>query len=123
MLDRLLKQLAEDLELEIFPTKQEDGEYLLRLYEPDTLFAKEVDEQIVIRGTIKECPSTNKEVEFMLLMKANLLFQGTGGAIIGLDANENFLTLFLNLPYDINYKTFKESLESFVNFLNYWKSR
>ena len=54
-------------------------------------------------------------------MKANFLGQGTGDATIGLDENENFLTLSLVLPYDMNYKMFKDALEDFVNYLDYWK--
>ena len=55
-------------------------------------------------------------------MKANFLGQGTGGAVIGMDPEENLLTLSLLLPYDMNYKMFREALEDFANFLDYWKT-
>ena len=58
----------------------------------------------------------------MYLMKANLLGQGTGGATLAMDENENFLTLSLVLPYDMNYKTFKDALEDFANYLDFWKA-
>jgi len=55
------------------------------------------------------------------LMKANLLGQGTGEQAIGLDHEEKSLTLSCIIPYDINYKEFKEKIEDFVNYLDYWR--
>ena len=55
-------------------------------------------------------------------MKANFLGQGTGGATIGLKEDESFLTLSLSLPYEMNYRAFKDAVEEFVNYLEYWKS-
>ncbi len=57
----------------------------------------------------------------MLLMKANFLGQGTGGGALGLKEDESSLTLSLSLPYEMNYKVFKDSLEEFANFIDYWK--
>jgi len=54
-------------------------------------------------------------------MKANFLGQGTGGAVIGLDAEEKFLTLSLALPYDMNYRSFKGAVEDFANYVDYWR--
>jgi len=67
------------------------------------------------------CPQKNKEELFSYLMRANLLGQGTGGSRIGLDEREKSLTLSLGIPYEINYKAFKENLEEFVNHLLYWR--
>jgi hypothetical protein len=54
-------------------------------------------------------------------MKANLFGQGTLGAAIGLDPKQNILTLSLQLPYDMNYSHFKESVEDFTNIVDYWR--
>ena len=54
-------------------------------------------------------------------MRGNFLGQGTGGGVLAMDDNEKFLTLTLTMPYDINYKNFKETLEDFVNFADYWR--
>ena len=54
-------------------------------------------------------------------MKANLLGQGTGGAAIGIDSSEKFFILTHTFPFEINYKTFHESLEDFLNYIDFWK--
>lgn len=70
---------------------------------------------------VANCPTLKREDLFIYLMRANLLGQGTGGSRIGLDANEKVLTLSLGLPYEMNYKIFKERFEDFVNFILYWR--
>lgn len=74
-----------------------------------------------LRAPIQEVPKAKREDLFCLLMRANLLGQGTGENRIGLDTQEKFLTLSLGLPYELNYKTFKDKLEDFINYLVYWK--
>ncbi len=73
-------------------------------------------------GKIGPCPTLKKEDLFIYLMKANFLGQGTGGSAIGLDQDENFLTLSLVLPYDMNYIMFRDALEDFANYIDYWKA-
>lgn len=58
---------------------------------------------------------------YIYLMRANFLGQGTGGARIGMDADEKFLTLSHGFAYDMDYQTFKESVEDFVNYVAYWR--
>jgi hypothetical protein len=121
MLEQLLKTLTEELEMEETPKKAEDGLYHLPL-NPQLLIAmKELDPGIGFWGKLGPCPTMKREELFIQLMKANFLGQGTGGAAIALDENENFLTLSLVLPYDMNYKIFKDALEDFANRLDYWR--
>jgi len=49
------------------------------------------------------------------------LGQVTGGAAIGIDSSEKFLVLTHALPFEINYKTFHESIEDFLNYIDFWK--
>jgi len=56
-----------------------------------------------------------------ILMHANFLGQGTGGARIGIDAEEKVLTLSVGFPYEMNYPPFKECVEDFVNYVVYWR--
>lgn len=71
----------------------------------------------------KIAPVTVKKREefYSYLMRANFLGQGTGGARIGMDADENFLTLSHGFAYEMDYQTFKESVEDFVNYVLYWR--
>ena len=121
MLEPFLKTLAEDLELDDLPKKDEGGIYPFPLTSEVTIFMRELDPGISFWGQIGPCPLEKREDLFILLMKGNFLGQGTGGATIALDENEKFLTLSLVLPYDMNYKVFKDALEDFVNFLKYWR--
>jgi len=121
VLDQLLKTLAEELEMEEIPQKREDGLYPLAINPTLSITVKQLDPGIAFFGKIGPCPAEQKEEFFMLLMKANFLGQGTGGAVIGLEENENFLTLSSTLPYDMNYKIFKDALEDFTNYLDYWR--
>lgn len=121
MLETLLKTLSKELELEEVPQKQQGNAYPLRL-NPEllvTVYEREVG--FAFWGRIGPCPMMRREELFIALMKANFLGQGTGGASIGLDENENFLTLSSTFAYDMNYKMFKDALEDFVNYLDYWR--
>ncbi|MBU6446012.1 MAG: CesT family type III secretion system chaperone, partial [Verrucomicrobia bacterium] len=68
-------------------------------------------------------PKKKKEELFMYLMRANLLGQGTASSRIGMDPNEKFLTLSLGVPYEMNYQSFREAIEDFVNYLFYWRAK
>lgn len=121
MLEQLLNTLYEELEMEETPKKAEDGLYHLALNPQLSIAMKELDPGVAFWGKLGPCPALKREELFIQLMKANFLGQGTGGASIALDENENFLTLSLVLPYDMNYKIFKDALEDFANHLDYWK--
>ena len=120
MLEPLIRKFVEDLELGEMPPKQEGNLYELVLSSEIALQLRELDPGVSFWAKIGPCPPAKKEELFILLMKANLLGQGTGGAVIGMDENENFLTLSSVLPYDMSYKTFKDALEDFANYLDYW---
>lgn len=107
--------------MEEMPQKQEGNCYPLTLNPQMTIRVGELDPGISFWAQISPCPTVKREELFMLLMKANFLGQGTGGSTIGLDENENFLTLSSILPYDMSYKTFKDALEDFANHLDYWR--
>jgi len=121
VLEELLKTLTEELELEEAPKKEEGNLYHLSLNPEVSVTIQQLDPGVSFLGKIGPCPAVKREELFILLMKANLLGQGTGGATIGLDGNENFLTLSSAIPYDMNYKMFKDALEDFANYLDYWR--
>lgn len=80
-----------------------------------------VDGKVVLFTAVVACPTVRQELLFSLLMQANLFGQGTGGAAIGLDAGEKFITLSQAIPDETDYKHFREVLEDFVNYADYWK--
>ena len=122
MIESLLKTLCAELEIDSLPIKEEDGSYPFALSPEITIQIKELDPGLSFFSKIAPCPQLKKEELFMYLMKANLLGQGTGGSTLAMDENENFLTLSLVLPYDMNYKMFKDALEDFANYLDFWRN-
>jgi hypothetical protein len=120
LVEQYIQKLREELELPAQGPKEDRG-FKLELGPEMSLFLKEQDPGISFFSTIGPLPEKKREELFILLMKANFLGQGTGGSVIGLDREEKLLTLSSNIPYDMNYKTFKESVEDFANFVDYWK--
>ncbi len=120
ILKTLLEQLCEELGLGAVPPVDELKFYHFKISSFDIVM-KDLDPGFYFSSNIGPLPKKKKEDFLMLLMKANFLGQGTGGATLGLKEDESFLTLSLSLPYEMNYKAFKDSLEDFVNFAQYWK--
>ena len=121
MIEQYLTQLVEELQLEPLPPKDDQDRYHLRINTDLEISFNALDPGFFVHSLIAACPKQKREELFIYLAKANFLGQGTGGGCIGLEENENFLTLSLSLPYDMNYKAFKETVEDFVNHVDYWK--
>jgi hypothetical protein len=122
MLEVLLKTLKEELNLAELPKKDAHQLYAFSLNSEMQIKVKELDPGLVLLGVIGLCPQVKKEELFIHLMKANFLGQGTGGASLALDESENSLTLSHIFPYDMNYKMFRDALEDFANYIDYWKA-
>ncbi len=116
-----MKTFAEEMEFEQLPQKEEGNVYHVSLNPQLTIRMQQLDPGLSFWARIGPCPTVKREELFMYLMKANFLGQGTGGSSLALDENENFLTLSLVLPYDMNYKMFKDAVEDFANYLDYWR--
>lgn len=101
--------------------RDKQGAYHLLLNDDTDLSFREMDPGVLLFSPIRPCPSKKKEEFFIFLMRANFLGLGTGDSAIALDAEEKFLTLSTYLTYDMNFRSFKETVEDFVNFLDYWK--
>lgn len=121
MLEENLKNLTEDLELPSIPSKDGSSNYVLSLAEDLTLFFKSLNPGFFLFANITPLPSQKREEFFMYFMQGNLLGQGTGDHKLGIDAEERFLTLSHQISYDINYTEFKNLIEDFVGYLDYWR--
>lgn len=121
-LERLIETLSSEIKIEAIPQKNKDRLYQVKIGSSPQVSIKELDPGVFFRAKILSLPKEgNKEALFIYLMKANLLGQGTGGGAIGIDPSEKFLTLSLALSFEVNYKTFHEGLEDFLNYLDFWK--
>jgi len=121
MLEQHLHHLVQDLELSALSPKDAQERWSLPLTPELSVSMKELDPGVFFFAMIAVCPDVNREHFFNTLMRANFLGQGTGGGVIGLDSEEKFLTLSLAIPYDLNYKAFKEGLEDFINYVGFWR--
>jgi hypothetical protein len=119
MLKNHLQQLCQELGLGA-PSFDEQKFHHLKIGALDIAF-KDLEPGFYFLSNVGPLPTKKKEDFLMLVMKANFLGQGTGGGALGLKEDESCLTLSLSLPYEMNYKAFKDSLEEFANFTDYWK--
>lgn len=102
------------------PKLNEQKEYLFH-FGKEAIAMRDLHPGLAMRTNICELPKQRLEELFLYLSRANLLGQGTGSTRIGIDKEENFLTLSLGLPYELDYQRFKETIEDFVNYVIYWR--
>ena len=120
--ERLIETLVDELKLNEIPQKDKKGCFELKIHAFTPISIKELEPGVFFSAKIMELPKEgNKEALYIYLMKANLLGQGTGGGAIGIDASEKYLTLSQTLPFEVNYEVFHDTLEDFLNFIDYWK--
>ena len=120
MLRVFLEDLCKELAIEPVPKLNELKIYPFHLGS-EFIAIRDLEPGLGLQAQICSCPGNKKEELFIFLMRANLLGQGTGGARIGLDQEEKFLTLSLALPYEMNYQVFRETIEDFANYVIYWR--
>lgn len=121
MLNALLTQLCTELDMLPVP-KMNDRKFIpLQIGPSIQIEIRDLDPGLSLHANI--CPTPTKRCEelFIQLMKANYLGQTTGSSRIGMSPDEKFLTLSLGMPYEVSYRTFRESFEDFTNFLLYWR--
>lgn len=119
MLAQMLNRLADELGSKVPATQDKKGTFSFPIGGRRVLI-RELHPGLYFWSQIIEVPDDRKEDLFIHLMKANFLGQGTGECVIGMDREEKFLTLSLAIPYEVNYEIFKEKLEDFINYLDYW---
>jgi hypothetical protein len=119
MLQDYLEKLCKELAV-TKPKLNEQKVHLLHLGK-ESIAIRSLGDGLTMHAQICEIPQKKKEELFIYLMRANLLGQGTGLTRIGIDADEKSLTLSLGLPYELNYQSFKETVEDFMNYLIYWR--
>jgi hypothetical protein len=121
VIEKILTDLSEKLHLSSPPTKDEQGTYHFGINPALQIELKLLYPGLSFSSKIGHPPPDRKEEFYMYMMRANFLCQGTGGAVIGLCNQEKVLTLELSIPYEVNYLEFKDKLEDFVNYTEYWR--
>ncbi len=122
VLEKNLQTLLQDLELGPLSPPDENKNYSIEIGNTK-ISLKDLSPGVYFRSLIAPIPTEKKEEFFITVMKANFLGIETGGSTIGMLEDETFLTLSSAFPYEMDYKSFKEALEDFCNFINYWKKK
>lgn len=117
----MLEQLTQELKIEM--PKQKQKSFFVAILPNLSILFHELESGFALHSSVAMCPIEKREERFILFMQANFLGQGTGGARIGLEADEKVLTLASGFPYEMNYPHFKESVEDFVNFVVFWRDK
>lgn len=120
-LQKLLEELAILLEMTPPEEKVEEPVLFWNITPAHELQFSTSETEPAVSCNIGELPDRNREDFYLLLMRANFLGQGTNGYVLGMDKEEKYLTLSSKIPYDVNIKGFKEYIEDFVNFVDYWR--
>jgi len=125
MLESILADLEKHLEIPAVKGKNEsEGYYLLQINESMEVWVKDLNPGIFLQTIIAPIIRTSDQEDFFIyLMKANFLGQGTGGGVLSIDPEEKYIYLSLCLSYEVNYKTFRDKLEDFINYLDFWRKK
>lgn len=120
MLQKWMSDLSKELGLESKLREETPGIFLIP-FDDETLTIKELDEGYEISGVVCPLPQSDLEEVFKHLMFGNLFGQGTYGAILALDTENNQVIARYIEPYSTDYIDFKEHLEDLVNCIDFWK--
>ncbi len=121
MLENHITQLAEELYLPPPAEQDADGFFHICIPNTITIAIKSLNPGLFLTAPVGFIPNKKKEDSFIYFMKANFLFQGTGGRVLGVDSEAKNLTLSQKTNQDESYKQFKELIEDFTNYLSYWQ--
>lgn len=122
MLEDYIRQLSEDYGV----TSEKVSEKSYRLMVENGVLceiSQEKSSPILLRATVSACPERNLEDFLREIMRASLFGQQTGGATFSLDSSGEMLVLSLLMHPTLEYRTFYEKLEDFLNYVDYWKNK
>jgi hypothetical protein len=121
MLNQFIHQFAEEMDLPPIPSIG-PGTYSLPLEPGLSITLTSMPQgEIFLSSTIAACPKSNQEYFYMQMLLGDLFGQGTRGAVLGINPEGTQLTLSLIVDYNIDYKGFKETIEDFINVIDYWR--
>lgn len=120
MLDAFIKTFYQEEGISSLPPLDKQGMYHIVVGDFEVK-AKDLSPGVYFSSSLAPYLKEKEEDFLSWIMAANFMGQGTGEATIGLVEDESFLTLSQDMPYEMNYITFKDALEKFINYLDYWK--
>lgn len=122
-LDVYMRQLAAELEVEGSLATETLGEYKIPIADNLAVTITATNEGVAFSSLLAPCPKIKREPFFTHALLGNLFGQGTHGAVLGLRDEGQSVYLSHTLNSGIDYKTFRETLEDFMNSAEYWRGK
>src|SRR5262249_17012555 len=98
-----------------------EGEARYRLTLPDrAVQLSQINGTIELTADLGHCPNGRNEELLQLLLRGNLLGEGTGDAVLATDAAGKSVRLIQRLPSVQPQGELMQRLEGFVNYADYW---
>lgn len=123
MLQQFIPKLVQELELgNLSLASETPGVYVLPLDDDLAIQMSDLpNDGFMLKCNIAPYPQEKEELFVTQAMLANLFGQGTRGAILGLNLEGTQVTLTHIFDYPAEYKDFKNTIEDFINTIDYWK--
>jgi len=123
MLQNFIPKLIQDLELgKTNLSSLNPGVYTFPLEDGLSIDMSDIpNDGFMLKCNVAPFPKVKEELFVTQAMMGNLFGQGTRGAILGLNPDGTILTLTLIVDYPADYKDFRNSLEDFINVMDFWR--
>ena len=118
MLDNHLEALYKELGIPASVEQNDDKSYVIHIQVLSQITVRELFPGLLFSTVLGPVPEEEKEEEMMRLMQANLLGRATGRSRLGIVDKQVVLTMYIQA--DVNYREFKEDVEEFANYTDYW---
>jgi hypothetical protein len=120
MITEFIEELSKELEGRI--PKDDSGNYKLPLEEGVNIMMTSLPKGFSFFCSFAQTPKTNRDALLTSMLHGNLFGQGTRGAVLAISEDGNRLILSKIVDHATDYKEFKETLEDFINMVDYWRS-
>src|SRR5438128_443988 len=120
-LSTYLDTFAHDIGLDDRFIEDQPGVYKIPLEEDLEITITSLDKGFQFFSVLCSCPPNNREKFFTQTLLGNLFGQGTHGAVLGLNQDASKVTLTRTADFDMDYRTFKNILEDFINSADAWR--
>lgn len=119
-LEPLLKELEKEYQLKKPFDQIARGVFVIPLDDDIQLYISQNNDGILFNATLIEAPIGKEEELYMTLLHANLMGQGTKGALLALTDDARKLTLSRLIEYDPSFNDFKDMLDDFIDSVDFW---
>lgn len=121
MIQTFVKQLYQELDLKT-PIVNDGGAFSLKLGDDVVITMSDLEQGFNLYCRIAPCAAQRREGLVAYAMHGNLFGQGTHGAVLGLSEDGNLLTLTKSVDWGADYREFRDTLEDFINIVDFWRA-